>query len=1034
MARLSTAGAETRSPQAEGLGTVGTAGIDTSNQRSGGACYSFAPSGDNRVTYALSGVAGRVYSMRVGLRFSSVAPSVNSFVCAFRHSVTEIVAPTLHTDGTVSLWNNIAAVDVGTNSPALSANTYYLFEVQLSVPAAGNGTVSWRILNSDGTTFHTGATASSQNVGTSAIARVDFGHLTSGDTVVTVYGDDFAVNDDQGASQTGYPGQGKVYFLTPTSDSSNTGFTDQAGGTTNLYDAVDNTPPIGVSAPSAPTHQSTTGHSGNPTTSASVTLPTTAANDILILVGVNGGATAALTPGGTYSGGAWTSIASNSGTAQWGGVWWSRATGNHSGQTVTVGTATDSSSALVTRISGALTSASPIDTNTSNTNIAATGGALTGFSTTVDNALVVYAGAADDNIAWSAETMGGTNMAERGDVTSTGGADSGVMLSTLEQATAGATGSFAATHASSLSKTLVAFALKPEPPTAKTQIGSVNSNTTDNFEANLQSYTAAGIGGSDTVTLVQPLARGGNSSTTSRTAGVQATSNPVVAEATAALGTTAAGTEPTGWTTVPGSVSYAPAPTLGTGPKVKVRKGTASTDRMMFDLIGLVVEVVPSSAQSKTVTPATETDAAQALSKTKTIYKAVVAATEADAAIALSKSKPIRKTLTPAVTTNTAQALSATKPIHRTLGQALETDAAQVLSKTKTIRKTLGQAVETDVAVALSKTQIHRRTLGVALEADLAVALVFVKPIRKTLGQGLETDAAIALSKIKPIRKTLGQALEADLAVALVFVKPIHRTLGAGNETDLAVALVVTKPIHKSLGVTSEADATQALSKTQTHFRTLGPAVESDASVALVFVKPIQKTVGVGLEADSARPLAFTKTIFKVIGAATETDSARPLGVSGPIHVTLDPAAESDTASGLVVVKTILKAIAPAQEAAEAQALAYLKPIFATLSPASESDAAPPLVIVHDHLATLSPASEASEAVPLTWYTAGVVDIAPAGESDAAMPLTYARVFVGPEGFGGLFTAGHAGRGTGRWRGRSPIRSSGTPTGGKTGN
>jgi hypothetical protein len=201
----------------------------------------------------------------------------------------------------------------------------------------------------------------------------------------------------------------------------------------------------------APTPGTALSHAGNPTTSATITLGTTAANDILILTAVNGGATTALSSlTGTYSGGAWnaTGLAAAM-TASWGGSWWSRCTGNHSAQTVIVGTATDSISAMILPVSGCLSSASPMDTNTSATTLTANGLALSAFTTTVDETLVVYCGAWDDNIAPSAVTKNAVSMT-LAQFSSTGGADSGT------------TGAFAGTHASALSKRLMAFALKPE--------------------------------------------------------------------------------------------------------------------------------------------------------------------------------------------------------------------------------------------------------------------------------------------------------------------------------------------------------------------------------------------------------------------------------------------------------------------------------------------------------------------------------------------------------------------------------------------
>lgn len=140
--------------------------------------------------------------------------------------------------------------------------------------------------------------------------------------------------------------------------------------------------------------------------------------------------------------------------------------------------------------------------------------------------------------------------------------------------------------------------------TNASQNGSATSNTTDNYTVNLGAYTTAvasgggGLGGSDTVTLVQALARGGNSTTTSRNFGIQSTAEPVIAETTQGTGTTAAGTEVTGWTTARTAVSYAPSVTLGNSPILEFRKATASTDRLMCDMLGLYVEYVPATSQN----------------------------------------------------------------------------------------------------------------------------------------------------------------------------------------------------------------------------------------------------------------------------------------------------------------------------------------------------------------------------------------------------------------------------------------------------
>lgn len=212
----------------------------------------------------------------------------------------------------------------------------------------------------------------------------------------------------------------------------------------------------------APAFVSATAQSAaNATTAPSVTLPTTAADDILILVGVSGGATTQITPAGTYSGGAWTLIDGGSWTTGWGGCFWSRATGNHTGQTVTA-TTVDSGSLLVVRISGAITSGSPIDVATG-ASVAAANGTLSAITTTVADTLVCLTAATDDNQVKSNFTKNAVAMSNLSLATSSGGADSGVGYANSSQAATGTTGSFTITEAAGTAegKRLSAFALKP---------------------------------------------------------------------------------------------------------------------------------------------------------------------------------------------------------------------------------------------------------------------------------------------------------------------------------------------------------------------------------------------------------------------------------------------------------------------------------------------------------------------------------------------------------------------------------------------
>jgi hypothetical protein len=220
--------------------------------------------------------------------------------------------------------------------------------------------------------------------------------------------------------------------------------------------------------------------SGTGTTAPVATISAaTALNDILIAEVVGGDSTSEPTLGGTYNGGAWTRINGAAWTTGAGAFYWSRATGNHSGQTITA-TTVNSGVIHVVRVTGCTTSGSPLDANMSAATLGAVaGGALTGFNTTVADTLVCYVGAVDDNQTISSPTKGGAAMALSSAVSS-GGADSGVWFASLAQAAAGATGNFAITNAAGTAsgKRVAAFALKPPAVTTREASMSLSATAT----------------------------------------------------------------------------------------------------------------------------------------------------------------------------------------------------------------------------------------------------------------------------------------------------------------------------------------------------------------------------------------------------------------------------------------------------------------------------------------------------------------------------------------------------------------------------
>ena len=205
------------------------------------------------------------------------------------------------------------------------------------------------------------------------------------------------------------------------------------------------------------------------TTSFSITLPATAANDIIILEFCHRG-TGNGTIGGTYTGPAFALKHSQTFGASFSGkTYWSRATGNHTGQTVTGSGLTNSCAAIITIYRGALSSGDPLDSATivgeANASANETQAEI---STTVANSWVVLVvvNSPDLAVATQACTTPGA-LTERAERLSTGGTDSSIAHASAAKAGTGGTGAFTWTQTDAASGSW-AYAIEPEPTPAAT--------------------------------------------------------------------------------------------------------------------------------------------------------------------------------------------------------------------------------------------------------------------------------------------------------------------------------------------------------------------------------------------------------------------------------------------------------------------------------------------------------------------------------------------------------------------------------------
>jgi len=181
------------------------------------------------------------------------------------------------------------------------------------------------------------------------------------------------------------------------------------------------------------------------TTSFSITLPDTQANDIIVLEYTHRG-TANGTIGGTYDGPAFTQKHDQQyATSTFSGkTLYSRATGNHTGQKVTGASLTNSCAAIITIYRGAVTTGDPLadativgEQNDSGDETQAQ------ITTATDGAWVVLVVANSPNYLLSAQacTSPGT-LTQRAERLSIGGTNTSIAHASEEKATAGATGAF----------------------------------------------------------------------------------------------------------------------------------------------------------------------------------------------------------------------------------------------------------------------------------------------------------------------------------------------------------------------------------------------------------------------------------------------------------------------------------------------------------------------------------------------------------------------------------------------------------------
>jgi hypothetical protein len=209
----------------------------TSDKRSGNACLEIGPNtiGGDRVRFLPATALERGHWLRVYVKVIALPSASSVALISFFSGVN--VNFDKATGGIYSLYA------VGTKSSSINDGAWHRVEVYEKCSAT-QANRAWE-LRLDGTTVSSGTAQASGGVVPTPFTLGD----SLGDTLSRIRFDDLAVNDDQGSSQNTWPGAGYVICLKPTSDNSRGSWTGGAGGTTSLFDALNNTPPLGAIAP-----------------------------------------------------------------------------------------------------------------------------------------------------------------------------------------------------------------------------------------------------------------------------------------------------------------------------------------------------------------------------------------------------------------------------------------------------------------------------------------------------------------------------------------------------------------------------------------------------------------------------------------------------------------------------------------------------------------------------------------------------------------------------------------------------------------
>lgn len=211
--------------------------FSSANPRTGSFALRNTTATQNSATFS-GGALNRKYFLRAYVSVSALPAAKTAFLGMGNSAPSRLLELALNPDGTVVLQTQGGGTVIAASTATVSPNSYFLAEIGMLVNTTTTGYAEGRL---NGVSF---GSSSSLNLNTIVPGQIYFSGF---DGTNTLDMDDMALNDDTGTSQTSWPGSGNVVLLVPASDNAKgTGWTNDAATTTNLFDAVNNEPPVGI--------------------------------------------------------------------------------------------------------------------------------------------------------------------------------------------------------------------------------------------------------------------------------------------------------------------------------------------------------------------------------------------------------------------------------------------------------------------------------------------------------------------------------------------------------------------------------------------------------------------------------------------------------------------------------------------------------------------------------------------------------------------------------------------------------------------